>query len=175
MVGEWDCSPLTQTTNTLAAMSTVIPVERLWELYECNPFTGTLYSKLTKKPRCGFFNNRRENLNVTYKGKSHCIGYGAAIYAWCVGEWAHPTVDHIDRNPRNHSLKNLRPAIHREQQHNRTSFNGGATYRPDRKKWFARITVQGKCHHLGTFPSKAEAQQAYSDALKALEAPCRGS
>ena len=152
-------------------MSTLIPVERLWELYDCNPFTGTLISKLTGKPRTGVLHCRRYNLIVRYRNQQHCISYGAAVYAWCVGHWPKPTVDHKDRNPLNNAIHNLVPATHREQNHNKQSFNGGATYRKDRKKWFARITIQGKCKHLGTFPTQAEAQQAYKDALSALEAP----
>ena len=150
----------------MSTVSQSIPVERLWELYAYNPLTGLLYSRKTKKVRKGFFNARRDNLITYYKRKPHCLSYGATVYAWCAGEWASPTVDHIDQNPRNHRFDNLRPATTREQTHNQGYFQGGATYRPDRGKWFARIVVEGKTIHLGTFSSKAEAQAAYQIALK---------
>ena len=152
-------------------MSTLIPVERLWELYDCDPFTGTLYSKKNRRPRKGSFKKRRHNLEVPFNGKLHWVGYGAAVYAWCVGEWAQPTVDHKDRNPRNHAIHNLIPATQREQIQNQKKFNGGATYRKHSGRWYARINVDGQKHYLGTFDTEAEAQQAYKDALNALGAP----
>ena len=39
---------------------------------------------------------------------------------------------------------------------------------PNRKGWMARIHVNGKDHHLGTFQSTAEAQRAYLEAKKRL-------
>ena len=149
-------------------MSTVIPVERLWELYDCDPFTGTLISKRTGKPRRGYLHERRLNLIVVHNRVRYCLSYGAVLYAWCVGHWPEPTIDHKDRNPLNNAFTNLTPATHREQSHNRHSFNGGATYRKDRGKWFARIKVEGKLKHLGTFETQSEAQAAYAAALAEL-------
>lgn len=163
--------PTPRQPRILAAMSTVselIPVERLWELYDYNPLTGELISRKTGRPRKGFFHARRDNLNIWHGGRIHCIGYGAAVYAWCVGHWAEPTIDHVDQNPKNHTFQNLRPATRRQQNQNKKTFTGGATYRKDRNTWFARITVHGTTHHLGTFKTEAEAQAAYATALSEL-------
>ena len=169
MVGEVGRqSPSPRQPCTLAAMSRVIPVERLWELYDCNPLAGTLISKRTGKTRTGVFHHRRYNLMIRFNKKQHCVSYGAAVYAWCVGYWPKPTIDHKDRNPLNNAIHNLAPATHREQNQNRACFNGGATYRKDRKTWFARIKANGESKHLGTFSTKEEAQAAYAAALSEL-------
>jgi hypothetical protein len=66
-------------------------------------------------------------------------------------------VDHIDRNPLNNSNENLRIVTGQQNQFNRGArgswFNG--------KKWQAHIMADRKSIYLGTFPSEAEAHQAY--------------
>ena len=159
-------------------MSTVkqIPVERLWELYEFNPLTGKLWSKYLKRYLHGrlIADGRLVQMRFTWNGKVYGTNYGAVTYAWCAGAWASPTVDHYpDRNPKNNRSWNLRPATYAEQNRNRSIFKGGV--RKIGNRWYARMRVDGKTRSLGGHATQAEAQQAYSDALNALEASQRGS
>ena len=84
-------------------MSTLIPVERLWELYDYNPLTGQIWSKRLNRYLPGVLGNRKRGLQqiIHSSGKKFTANYGAVVYAWCKGEWAYPTIDHIDRDFRN--------------------------------------------------------------------------
>lgn len=69
-------------------------------------------------------------------------------------------VDHIDNNGLNNRRDNLRIATHTQNQMNRRSNVNeicGVWFRLDRKKWAARITVEGKIKSLGHFDTFEEA------------------
>lgn len=75
-------------------------------------------------------------------------------------------VDHIDGNPSNNHIKNLRLATISENKLNsklsklNTSGCVGVVYRPERGTWVAQISLNNKYKHLGTFTSFEEAKQA---------------
>lgn len=75
--------------------------------------------------------------------------------------------DHIDNNRQNNNLSNLRCASHLENCMNSPSRKGsskykGVSYRPDKGKYRARITLFGKEVQIGTFESEEEAAIAYN-------------
>ena len=74
-------------------------------------------------------------------------------------------IDHIDGDPINNSLDNLRWVTHSENQHNRKRAKGYSWHNRIRK-WQAIITVNGKRKHLGYYVLASEARQAYLDAKK---------
>ena len=68
-------------------------------------------------------------------------------------------VDHIDRNPKNNKLENLR-YISTQQN----SFNRGAkgySYRKNINKWVGCLRVNGETIYLGVFDTELEAKNAY--------------
>ena len=154
------------------------PVERLWELYSYNPLTGELYSHTRKK-----YLSKRERkrgheygrVNFRINGSCYSLSMQEVIWAWCTGAYSPEglTVDHEDRIRTHNRIQNLRLATPRQQAHNQGRFKGGVIQRKN-GSWYARIHYDGKLHHLGAFPRKAEAQQAYKDALMELESPSRG-
>lgn len=80
-----------------------------------------------------------------------------------------PMVDHIDGNGLNNQKANLRLVSPRENQWNsRRRGNGrkGVCRATRRGYWRARILVNGKRIHLGTFNSEEEAAAAYAEAAK---------
>lgn len=87
-------------------------------------------------------------------------------------------LDHIDGNPLNNNIENLREATLQENQMNgkkRSSHNSKPTsskfkgvYRDKRdKKWMAYIRIDGKLKHLGYFTSEIEAAKTYNGAATA--------
>ena len=84
------------------------------------------------------------------------------------------SVDHIDRNPRNNKISNLRAATLSQNQMNRTSARGsssrylGVTWDASRGKWAAKIKgVGGQTNNLGRFKCEREAASHYN--LAAME------
>lgn len=71
-------------------------------------------------------------------------------------------VDHIDRNPGNNHISNLRFLTKGENLHNKDI--KGFWFRKDRNKFQAAITVQGKHISLGSFNNPDFAQLAYQEA-----------
>ena len=74
-------------------------------------------------------------------------------------------IDHIDGNPANNRLENLRCVPHSENLRNRaklrsnTSGSNGVAWLPERKKWRARSFVGGS-KHLGYFDAREDAEKA---------------
>lgn len=66
-------------------------------------------------------------------------------------------VDHIDNDPTNNRIENLRPtttfqnACNSKMRPDNTSGVKGVTWDKNKKSWLTRIYVQGKCINLGRF------------------------
>jgi len=78
------------------------------------------------------------------------------------------TIDHINRNKIDNRVENLRWASLSEQQLNKNSM-GEIPYKGVCRKgnsFQARIVVNGKRKHLGTFKTAEEASNAYEDTFK---------
>ena len=69
-------------------------------------------------------------------------------------------IDHIDGNPLNNRIDNLRLVTCQQNHFNRTKVKG-YTWDKKARKWQAYIKLNGKQKHLGLFESEQEAHQAY--------------
>jgi hypothetical protein len=124
---------------------------------------GKLFNKLGAEIGSGFRGrvrvnyNRYRTSNVIYEMHYGVIPEGAII-------------DHIDRNPLNNKVENLRVATISQNNHNTKRANGYAVrYLKDGTKVFrAKINVDGVAHHLGTYSNPYEAHGAYLEAKKEL-------
>lgn len=83
-------------------------------------------------------------------------------------------VDHIDRDPRNNRIKNLRVVTTCENQHNvglnkknKSGFKG-VCWDNQAKKWRGYLHFNGKQKHLGFWQTPEMAAHAYNFALKGL-------
>lgn len=80
-------------------------------------------------------------------------------------------IDHIDGNTSNNSIDNLRLTDNRGNCQNKKNHRDGhlvgTKLRPS-GKWVARITIDRKQIHIGTFTTKEQAHEAYLNVLKGL-------
>ena len=83
-------------------------------------------------------------------------------------------IDHIDNNPSNNNVKNLRWCSQKENGYNQgkhinntTGFKGVSFHKP-LNKYVARIRMNGKQTHLGLFETAEEASKAYEAKAKEI-------
>lgn len=80
-------------------------------------------------------------------------------------------VDHINRDPSDNRLANLRSVpvslnqFNCKLQSNNTSGHCGVSWHKRRTKWLAHIRVDGKRHQLGFYSKKADAAKAREAAV----------
>lgn len=88
--------------------------------------------------------------------------------AWLLhhGSWPKNLIDHIDGDTTNNRMSNLRDVSTQQNMQNskvaretKSGLKGVFERSPD--KFFAHIRVDGKIKHLGTFPTKTQAFDAY--------------
>jgi hypothetical protein len=76
-------------------------------------------------------------------------------------------IDHIDNNPLNNKIENLRPSTQSQNlgnsriRRNNTSGYKGVTFRKDTGKWQAAVMINAKHISLGSHVTKEEAYEAY--------------
>lgn len=115
---------------------------------------------------------RKEDGRITIRlnGKQYYRSRLAWLYVY--GEWPAREVDHIDRNPANDRLDNLRLATRSENCTNRIGWHKKVAcprgvYKSPRG-WAAQICKNYKSRYLGTFKTPEEAHEAYLEAAKLI-------
>jgi len=122
------------------------------------------YPKISVNKRHGYY---QVNLN----GKPYLL-HRLLAQAFIPNPENKPFVDHIDGDPLNNSLSNLRWCTYTENGRNRkkhrnnTSGYKGVYFNKAAGKWRARIKINGKNKSLGYFHTKEEAAAAYEAAAK---------
>lgn len=79
------------------------------------------------------------------------------------------TVDHIDNNPLNNNVTNLRVITKREnssKDRKGISKYTGVTFNKKSNKWRSQIWINGKNKTLGSFDDELEAHRAYQKELQ---------
>ena len=85
-----------------------------------------------------------------------------------------PMIDHIDNNPANNNVKNLRWATPTDNQYNQgkriNNISGykGVSFQKPSNKYLSRININGKIKYLGQFETAEEASVAYEDKAKEI-------
>jgi hypothetical protein len=111
-------------------------------------------------------------IGLSFKG----VMFKAHRVAWALhyGEWPNGVVDHINRNPYDNRISNLRVGTQQQNtfncslSKNNTSGYKGVYLRKDTGKWAAEVTHNRKKISLGCFLTAEEAAAAYDKASKEL-------
>jgi hypothetical protein len=159
------------------------PLEELKEYLDYNPDTGIIiWKKITSNRvkvgrEAGGYRSLlwcptvRVEKTIGFQGHRYLLS--RIIYFMYHGEDpAELTIDHIDGNPLNNKISNLRLATkgqnscNKKLQINNKSGVSGVYFRNDINKWTASIQVCGKKTTLGYWWTKKEAIQARKEAEK---------
>lgn len=149
-----------------------LTVERLREVLSYDPETGyfTWVKRLSNNvpgSRAGS-DDRRGYLTV----RIDKVVYRLHRLAWFYvhGEWPPHDIDHINGMPSDNRLTNLRPATKSQNMWNakrradNTSGYKGVCWSTAKKKWEAKISLNGKMKFLGRFDKAEDAHGAYCKA-----------
>jgi hypothetical protein len=148
----------------------VLTQEELKQKIHYDPETGVFRWRFAPRPGTKPWEkagspNGGGYMQIKIQGKT----YQAHRLAWLYihGVFPDKGLDHIDRNPLNNSIGNLRKANqaengqNRNKQKNNTSGFVGVSYYKQSQKWRAQIAVKGKDTRLGLFDTPEEAHAAY--------------
>lgn len=155
----------------------MLTLQRLKELLRYDSESGVFYWKVnrTSKAKAGDkagTTNKLGYVIIQVDGTP----YKAHRLAWlyCNEVWPTKQLDHVDRNPSNNRMVNLREANHSDQSQNRKKYSNntsglpGVVWRKDRQKWLAVIRYKYKLKKLGLFETPEAAHAAYCKAKAEL-------
>lgn len=133
-----------------------LTVDRVRELFDYDPVSGTITRKSTKY-KLGSRSKRR--LYTIIDGVSYSLA--RVIWLYYYGVWPEGIVDHADKDENNNKITNLRDATYAQNSWNRKALNGGVTFIPTISKYLVRITANGNRITIGYFETEAEGNTAY--------------
>lgn len=147
-----------------------ITQDRLKQLMSYDPLTGK-FSRLTKwgRQNIGDEPGCKSKFGYRYIGVEG-KGYTAYRLAWLYvyGKFPDGDIDHINGDPTDDRIENLRSVSHSVNLHNtshrKPKSNHKGVYQTKEKTWQANIRLNYKLHHLGRFKTIDEAIQARKDA-----------
>src|SRR4051794_16317587 len=105
---------------------------------------------------------------IHIQGKSYQRSH--LVWLYVTGQLPVDEIDHINHNPTDDRIENLRPASRSQQLANRrqmghnTSGYRGVYFDPRKQRWAARISIFGKRKRLGTFETPEEASAVVDQA-----------
>lgn len=132
----------------------------------CRAWNGRYAGKQALRARTG----RVGHLSGSFLG----LRLKAHHAAWIIyfGKGPENQIDHIDRNPENNAISNLREATNSQNSFNKTAQRNnklgikGVSFRKDRGKYQASICAGGVRKNLGLFNTPDQASDAYQKASK---------
>lgn len=158
-------------------MSTQITHFEVQALFIYNAETGKLFwhnpkGKQNSTTALGRYHPDGLLISIGNKPNQKTYRVARLIWFYVHGVWPAQIIDHINRNPFDNRLNNLREASHTQNSANLSvkanNIGGlkGAFYRAKVKKWGSSIRIAGKRKWLGCFDTKEEAHAAYMQAAK---------
>ena len=145
----------------------MLTVTYLKQLLNYDPLTGIFTWKVSRNRRikigqvAGYTNSPVPHRRIEIDGKS--FGEHRLAWLYVYGYFPSGVIDHIDGNPSNNRINNLRDCTHSENLRNtklsktNTSEDKGVYWHTRDSVWYASASFMGKLHHLGCFTNKADA------------------
>ncbi|MDE4176360.1 HNH endonuclease signature motif containing protein [Phaeobacter sp. PT47_59] len=159
-------------------------IDRLHEVLICDPIAGRLYwrERPVRRSQDKTWNSRyagKETFIVNGSkgyllGKVDHIGLRAHHVIWAMekGRWPSLQIDHINGDPKDNRISNLREVTQNANMLNRKAYEKKSGLPPgvnyNSRGFMARIQRGGQTRYLGTFPTKEEAHKAYLKAVAQL-------
>ena len=151
--------------------------DQLKKILSYDPETGLFHWKI--KPSKRFSKGMQAGSLGDGYIRIHTNGrqYGAHRLAWLYVYGVEPEhqIDHINGNPSDNRIVNLRQATQmenaqniRKPQKNNSHGNLGVTYDPKKKLWRTRISINGTRKYIGKFKTQEQAAQAYLEAKRSM-------
>lgn len=139
-------------------------------LFDYDPITGMLTRRLRRSHQMpGYVVGKittSGHLQVMIYNKYYMVH--RLVWLWVHGVLPTGEIDHINRNPVDNRLSNLRAVSRSENQQNRklhdNNSSGFTGVHKQKTMWTARIGFEGKRIFLGRFSSPELASQAYQAA-----------
>ncbi len=161
-------------------MATIdLTAQRLRELLHYDPDTGVFRwrnprGKAARNPTAGSIDSSGY-VKIGIASQDHRAHRLAWLYVHSV--WPDGQVDHMDGNPGNNAIGNLRDvpqAVNQQNQRGAHSDSKHGLMGVTKRKtgWVARINIEGAHHYLGVFPSQESAHAAYLAAKRTRHAGC---
>jgi hypothetical protein len=118
------------------------------------------------------WNHKDGYLRMEFGGRSYLLHRVAWFYVH--GKWPESMIDHIDGNPKNNAISNLREADENQNCWNRRNRRDNTTgikgVSIKHGKWVARVTVNGDRLYLGAYDTPEDAR----DAIQKLRSQAHG-
>lgn len=152
-----------------------LTAERLRELLSYDPLTGIFTNRTRRSPTApagavAGCDNGNGYIKIDIDGVAHHAHRLAWLYVHRV--FPEGRLDHRDLNRSNNRIANLRPATPQQntanspvRTNNSTGYKG-VTLSLSRKRYHARICINGKTKFLGSSPDPLVAYQMYLDAAR---------
>jgi len=159
------------------------PIEDYEGIYEVSNFSNvkslgngkTRKEKILKQGKVGEKRKQYFGVNLWKDGKRKSVRvHILSATAFIPNPLNLPQVNHLDNNPLNNHVSNLKWVTNRENAiHGHTFFKRSSKFTGvcfDKRdgKYEARIMINGKSHYLGRFCCEIEAAESYQQAFKLI-------
>ena len=160
----------------MSKSNSTLTAERLREVLDYDPMTGAFVWRVRTSSRAGQgdvagFGDGKGYLAIRIDGVQ--VFAHRLAWFWTYGAWPFGEIDHIDGDRSNNRISNLRDATrsvnnqNQKRAQNRSKSGVLGVFR-DKKKWNAKIAVDGSTYNLGNYPTKGDAYAAYLGAKRLL-------
>ena len=152
-------------------------------LFHYDPDTGVFTRKVKTSSRAKLGvpvgnPSGQGHLQIRFDGTRHLAHRLAWLYVH--GEWPSKLIDHINGNPTDNRIANLRDvsaSINAQNQRSATKKNKrskliGAHFHVQSGKFLAHIRLDGVTRHLGSFDTEQEAHEVYIAEKRRVHAGC---